>query len=1020
MSHVSHLDSLNPEQKKAVLHKDGPLLILAGAGAGKTKVITHRILELILGGIAPEKILAVTFTNKAAKEMRERVSTLLKSERLDVQLTEHTRYFSFAEAPHVSTFHSLCVSILREFAKEAGLPRHFSIYDRADSVRAIKEGMKEAGVDPKQFEPRKILGVISRQKGDGFTLGEFRERAEDEYFLTLVLDVWEKYELILAKEKSLDFDDLLLRALTLLRSRPDIAQTLQTRWSHLHIDEYQDTNKVQYEITKILAAARKNLCVVGDLDQCLAKGTQVTMGDGSLRPVELVRAGDMVLSNYGSGDFRPARVVRMRTRRFTGELVHITTAEGKVLASTSSHVHFAGFRLGLTPQLYFTYLMEKRGVGFRLGVSQTYTNAHYPAMIGFQQRCNQEHADRVWIVGVHANQKEARLLEYELSLRYAIPTIPFVARTGGSTNGYVHDQASINRLFKMFDTRNSALQLLRDQRLSPDCPHHVAQSRNANRRNIVLTLCGDRRGKTPMHRISIVGNDKAGSEIVEALGFSVRPAKKNSASWRFETANKDYGVMLKRAAALQYAFKEAQLIETARLGRNRQKLRGSNSLPLVPAASILPGMAMFTSVGDYDVVKNVERMPVTEEKIYDMDVENTHNFLANNLLTHNCIYSWRGATLKNILHFEKDYPAAVTVLLEENYRSTKNILHASNEIIKKNELRREKNLYTKNEEGERLSLYVAYDEGDEARYVAGMAKELIAGGAAAEEIAVLYRANFQSRIIEEAMLFAEVPYQVLGVRFFERKEVKDTLSYVCAALNPESLGDIKRAINTPPRGIGKTTLLRVLAGEEEKLPEAARGKVRQFRKILADIKNYALSHKPSETIKFALAASGFEEHLKSGNDEDIERLENIHELVTLAAKYDALPVLEGVEKLLEDAALATDQDEMEEKLPAVKLMTVHASKGLEFSYVFITGLEEGLFPHEGDERESQEHEEEERRLFYVALTRAKSKVFLSYTSVRTIFGARQVNIPSEFITDIPEDVLEEGAREVPLRTIYLE
>ena len=249
---------------------------------------------------------------------------------------------------------------------------------------------------------------------------------------------------------------------------------------------------------------------------------------------------------------------------------------------------------------------------------------------------------------------------------------------------------------------------------------------------------------------------------------------------------------------------------------------------------------------------------------------------------------------------------------------------------------------------------------------------------------------------------------MLGVRFFERKEIKDVLAYIKAALNPDNLSDFKRAIENPRRGVGKVTLAKALSGMEEKLPAAARTKIGEFRNLLAQIKKQALSGKPSETIKFVLRASGIETQLKSGGEDEKERLENIRELASLAVKYDALPAEGGIEKLLSDAALASDQDELQENKPAVKLMTVHAAKGLEFDYVFITGLEDGLFPHErlGNEK-TDEESEEERRLFYVALTRARKKIFLSYASIRTIFGSRQVNLPSEFFADIDNEHLEE-------------
>ena len=215
------------------------------------------------------------------------------------------------------------------------------------------------------------------------------------------------------------------------------------------------------------------------------------------------------------------------------------------------------------------------------------------------------------------------------------------------------------------------------------------------------------------------------------------------------------------------------------------------------------------------------------------------------------IYTWRGATISNLLHFEKTFPNTHTVILEENYRSTKNIIEASNSIIKKNINRPEKHLFTKNDIGEKISLYTAYDEVDEAHFVAEHSNSLIESGVSPNEIAVLYRANFQSRILEEMFLEQNIPYQVLGVRFFDRKEVKDVLSFVRSALNPESISDLKRVVNVPPRGIGKVTLMRMIEGKERECTEAVRGKITAFRALLADIKKTALHKPPSETISNA-------------------------------------------------------------------------------------------------------------------------------------------------------------------------
>ncbi|OHA90064.1 MAG: hypothetical protein A3F53_01710 [Candidatus Zambryskibacteria bacterium RIFCSPHIGHO2_12_FULL_48_10] len=633
------MHSLNSEQKRAVEATEGPVLILAGAGAGKTKTITERIRHLVHSGVAPSNILAITFTNKAAKEMRDRISARLASD------PDINRPISMSERPFVSTFHSLGVHILREHAGKAGLKKHFSIFDRDDSKKTVKEAIVSIGLDPKTHEPGAILSIISKLKGKGIGVEEWASVGEGGYFMDVVGQVWPVYEKSLERENALDFDDLLLKTGNLLRNDSFVRGYYQNVWKYIHIDEYQDTNRVQYEISRMLTGPEQNICVVGDIDQN--------------------------------------------------------------------------------------------------------------------------------------------------------------------------------------------------------------------------------------------------------------------------------------------------------------------------------------------------------------------------------IYSWRGADIKNILAFEDDYPGAQTFTLEENYRSTKTILEAANAVIEKNKIRRKKNLFTENQAGEKISTVSCLDETSEASFIASKSKNLIAASADPGEIAVLYRANFQSRALEEAFMNEGVPYQILGTRFFERKEVKDIISYLRAALNPECLTDLKRVINTPARGIGKTTIVRMFSGQETALPIGMKSKISSFRKLLEKIAMIAKEQKISETILFIIKESGLETEWKEGGEDGAARLENAYELVNFATRYNELPSEEGVQAFLSETALQSDQDELKEERRAVRLMTVHAAKGLEFDIVFVAGLEDGLFPHQKMKETyiTPEEAEEERRLFYVALTRARKKVFLTYAQTRTVFGRTRANTPSEFIFDIPENLMEEEVSE---------
>lgn len=375
------------------------------------------------------------------------------------------------------------------------------------------------------------------------------------------------------------------------------------------------------------------------------------------------------------------------------------------------------------------------------------------------------------------------------------------------------------------------------------------------------------------------------------------------------------------------------------------------------------------------------------------------------------IYSWRNADFRNILNFERDYPNATVITLEKNYRSTKTILEAANAVIVKNKMRKPKNLFTENKNGERIRVFCAQNEQEEGKMITADIQRLLRRGVPATHIAVLYRTNFQSRAIEEALLSAQVPYQVLGIKFYDRKEVKDVLAYLKAALNPRDLLSIKRVINTPSRGIGKVTQLKYCSGAAT-LSALERRKTAPFDAMLARIREVAQSAPVSAALRAVIEATGYRSSLKDGTEEGEARRANIQELIALSKRYDAMPAPEGVERLLEEAALMSEQDNDRATISErVRLMTVHAAKGLEFPYVFVGGMEEGLFPHARG-MTNEEEREEERRLFYVALTRAKEGLVLSWALFRSIFGERQINEPSSFLTDIPEKLLAPTENEV--------
>lgn len=383
------------------------------------------------------------------------------------------------------------------------------------------------------------------------------------------------------------------------------------------------------------------------------------------------------------------------------------------------------------------------------------------------------------------------------------------------------------------------------------------------------------------------------------------------------------------------------------------------------------------------------------------------------------IYSWRGANLKNILGFEKDFPEGKVILLEENYRSTKNILSLANVSIQKNKARFPKNLWTNNKDGEEIEIIPCFDEKAEADFIAKEIKKIIIEkDVKLKEIAILFRTNFQSRILEEDMIKNQIPYNLLGTKFFERKEIKDVMSYLRASQNRDNISDLKRVLETPKKGIGKVSMLKIFNGEKDSLSFAVQEKIRAVFKLLdeinKDIEESTL--RLADIIDKIIKKSGIEEELLKGSSEEQERLENIRELVSITKKFDTMQARDAVSIFIEEVALRSDQDDDDKNKDGVRLMTIHAAKGLEFEYVFIVGLEQDLFPHIdiGNKKKTLEEEEEERRLFYVAITRAKKKLYLCFAEMRTIYGERRISIPSEFLEDLNE--LEENQKSY--RDIY--
>jgi DNA helicase-2/ATP-dependent DNA helicase PcrA len=1006
----SYLSELNPAQREAVLETEGPLLVIAGAGSGKTRVLTYRVAHLISAcGVKPNEILAITFTNKAANEMKERLEDLLPN---------------VARRLWILTFHAACGRILRREAPRLGYRTNFTIYDQADQIRLTKACLEELDRDPKRFVPRGIHAQISAAKNNLVGPEEFRERVASFYDQT-VADAYDLYQRRLFASNAVDFDDLLYLTVDVLERFPEALERWRQAFRYVLVDEYQDTNHAQYRLLQLLAGKHGNLFAVGDPDQCLVAGTLVTMADGTKLPIERVRAGDEVLSCYGSGVFRSARVNSVhRGHRRIG--IAITASSGRRIVSTPEHMHFAGFKAGKTPQLHMTYLLWKAGVGFRVGTSRTYTSGQPRAIPGPAVQMNGEHADAAWVVSVHDSEAAARGAEALLSLRYSLPTLPFVARRPDRDHegsSLVANQALSDGVFRELDTETSGLQLLEEEGLSFDHPHFTATTTTTGRRvrrRLTVSLCGGVRGRAPLHRLALFGYDDEGRQALEGAGVSVRPAYRGSAGWRVETAHSDFGRLVEAVEEIEDVL-DVSVRFTARLADNTGASgRERNSLPFMPASAVRPGMMMVDEDGRLDLVEHVEPVRL-DAPVYDLDVERTHNFIADGLVTHNSIYAFRGADIRNILEFERDFPGTRTIALEQNYRSTNTILRAANHVIANNRERKAKNLFSELGEGEPVRVYEVEDEHAEARFVAAEIAGLVEEGFNGREIAVFYRTNAQSRVLEDILVRQGIAYQVVGgPRYYERAEIKDVIAYLQVIDNPYDAVSLQRIVNRPRRGIGESSLARLQTyadahgislweafefGEEAGVGATPLKAVREFRTLLQSLMSGALELDVPDLLERVLQGSGYLTTLEAERTiEALGRIENLQELVGVSREYQEQADEPNLSSFLQEISLYSDQDAMRGEGSLVTLMTLHNAKGLEFRAVFMIGLEEGIFPHSRSLEENTL--EEERRLAYVGMTRAEERLVLTHASARSLYGNRSYNLPSRFLDELPDEGVE--------------
>jgi DNA helicase-2/ATP-dependent DNA helicase PcrA len=852
-----YLNNLNPEQRHAATLGNESAVILAAAGSGKTSTLTCRIAYLIGGlGIRSTNILAVTFTNKAAKEMLHRLNKM----GLDTK------------SLWIGTFHGICNKILRAHATQAGLQKSFTIMDSSEQESFFKRMLRANGYDPKNLNVTDLLDKINGYKEVGWRSDQLKVNSQERTIYAL-------YEKACINDNVVDFGELLLGCYELFKNNPHLSESYAEKFEHILVDEFQDTNELQYKWLKILASKHGNVFAVGDDDQCLVEGTQITTPNGK-KNIETIKIGDTVLAKAGIKTIYK-NVTNVFSKSFKGQAVELLFKNGIKVISTPEHNWFA--------RLNFEYKDH--------------------------QKANSDSKKGLSIVICGDNQEETHSLEYVTKSHNKVSKLEKIGMNMESFNGiqYRLNIASKN-MEELIDIKDKVYETIE---------------------NVQIKFKG------------------------------------NFDGYRYE----------------QYFAKDLK-----------------------------PGMLF---VGENQQVLELEKVSFVEIEttVYDLNIENVHNFFANGVLSHNSIYGFRGAKPENLNLLKKDFNAQV-IKIEKNYRSDANILEAANAVISNNKNRQGKNLVPTRNGGNYLLTYEALNDEEESSFISGEIKRLRRANIPYRNMAILYRTNGQSRSIEKALNAMSIPYIVYGgFRFFDRQEVKHAMAYLRLAHNPKDNLAFLRVVNIPARAIGSTAVqkLEVFAQENSlSLFEAClqyddknRKKFQPFIDLVEHLVKICKGKSLQDMVKNVIVESGLEAMYENDKKEGPERLDNLYELISAAEVFMIENKNADIQEFLAFSSLESDYKSVkrDDNADVVKLMTVHASKGLEFDAVFISGLEEGLFPHANSIGE--EHMvEEERRLMYVAITRAKTALYLSRCEERLLHGQRNHMVKSRFFREIPAKLIQ--------------
>lgn len=935
---------LNDEQWQAII-APSPTICMASAGGGKTRALIAKIRYLLDNGSAPHNVLAVTFTNKAANEMKERLKI----------------YYSDLSGMQICTIHSMCVNIIKKFIQHTPLKYPFSIYDDGDQLSVIKTIIKARGL---LLNPQETLSVISQRKSE-----EMTEHLEKDMAF-----IYTTYQRILLNNNALDFDDLLLYARNCL-IKSDCKNYYNDLWKHILVDEFQDLSNIQFEIVMALYDPNKirTFYATGDQNQCVIEGTKIITPEGEVS-IKDIKCKQLLLSGSGNTNTMPSIITDIFKRYVVNlPMVTIETASGKKITTTENHVHFAEF-IEFNKKFY-TYLMYKKGIGYRIGITgSSRNNGKYGLKHSFKARLNQERADYIWLLKENNTRVEAQYFEQLYSVKYGIPT--WIFQEVKSKFDHIK-QALLDQLFHNIDTETGAKKLLKDLHISYEHPHHISRfMTDGKRRNFSIFLCGAERlhkgklgalskgvGKRGAslsnHYFLISFSDKSEQQKFIDMGFNVRHSKDRK-GYTAEGDSADLSKLFERAKEISSVIKINIFVKGH---------FSDTSLQTIPATNILPGMTTFVFDGksiNLESIKQVTRS-LYSGYIYDLNIDKVHNYIANGIVTHNSIYGWRGARPENMNDFIKKYKPTICHLTY-NYRSGSEIIDHANRFLQYGPP-----MVTKATSSGMVSFTQFQSQEEEAEKIAGAVLKM----QNYEGTAILFRVNARTILFEKTFAQKKIPYKIVGtLPFYKRKIAKDLLSYCKAAVNPDDIESLARIVNVPKRGFGETKQERLLLEGRSYLYKSVEEvpRIRAFIDLLEEIKNKS----PLEAIRAVLHQTDYRSSLKTDDDQ-----------IMVDSFLDVVSGFDSIEELI----LASNFIEKDSG-HGVRLMSAHASKGLEFDRVFVVGVEDELWPHK-----FSENIDEERRLFYVACTRAKVYLNISYAKSRICRGKKIDVIPSSLFID---------------------